>query len=196
MNRNVLLAVLVAVTTLAPASVAVAAADLTDASPPPGSEVDEAPEEIVLRFTQDLIEANIELDGEAVDANVDGNVVQIEIQDLDDGEHHLAWRVSSEVDGVETSGEYTFEVVNEEDSGPPEVDPEAQAEEVAETGDESRTEVLLWTALGVAAAAVFGLVFFFFRSTLPTLPEDGLSGGLPPPGESPPEHHEEGNGNH
>lgn len=168
-----------------------AAAELAAATPAPGSEIEELPDTIVLRFTQDLTDISLEIDGEAVEADLDEETARAELPELDEGEHEITWTVTSEVDDKETSGSYSFEVVAPfEDEGPGEVNTEERSERIDEVGDDNRSQVLLWTALAIAVAGVLVFIFYFFRTSLPMI-HSGIEGGLPPPGQSPPEHHEE-----
>jgi methionine-rich copper-binding protein CopC len=185
-------AVVASLTIIGPAQ---AAADLARALPAPGSQIAEAPDQVELQFTQELEEGSLALNGEDLGAEIENDTISADLPDLDEGEHEVAWSVTSVVDGRETSGTYVFTVEVDEDESPPEVDPEERAERVNEVGDDNRTAVLLWTAFGIVIGMLLLIVFFFFRSTIPGLPPGGLAGGLPPPGQSPPEHHEEeGNG--
>jgi methionine-rich copper-binding protein CopC len=168
-----------------------AAADLARAIPTPGSQLAEAPDSVELQFTQELDDGSLALNGEELDAEIENDTISAELPELDEGEHEVAWSVTSVVDGRETSGTYVFTVEVDEDESPPEVNPEERAERVNEVGDDNRTAVLLWTAFGIGLGVLLLIVFFFFRSTIPGLPPGGLAGGLPPPGQSPPEHHEE-----
>ncbi|MEX2238834.1 MAG: copper resistance protein CopC [Dehalococcoidia bacterium] len=168
-----------------------AAADLARATPAPGSQVEEATR-VDLSFSQEIAEATVSIDGEEVGVEIDGDTVSADASGLDEGEHSVEWAVTSDVDEKETAGSYTFTVGEAGDGGsPPEVDPETRAERVDAIGDKSRTEVVLYTALGAAILLVFVFIFYFFRSSFPAITGEGIAGGLPPPGQSPPEHHDD-----
>lgn len=176
----------------APAS---AAADLASATPSPGAEVEQVPDLLVLRFTQELTEVRIELDGSQLDVNIDGEVARALLPHLEEGSHEVRWSVTSEVDDKTTDGRYTFELVPvSSDDSPPDVDSDQRRERTEEIGDENRTEVLLWTGLGVALVALLVFVFFYMRTSLPL--SGGVEGGLPPPGQSPPEHDDDDSHGH
>jgi methionine-rich copper-binding protein CopC len=172
--------------------VANAAAELSRSIPGPGTEVAESPADIELFFTQDLSEARLAVNGTDLAADVDEDHVTASLGSLEEGDYRVDWTVTSDVDDRETSGSFQFRVRAEpEPESPPEVDPEARAEQVEEVGDDNRTEVLFWTILGIAAAGVLALIFFYFRTSIPTFGSTGTQGGLPPPGESPPEHEDD-----
>ncbi|HET9200947.1 MAG TPA: copper resistance protein CopC [Dehalococcoidia bacterium] len=169
-----------------------AAAELSASAPAPGAEVSEAPSDLVLSFTQEIAEARIIVNGSELPGEIEEDNVTAPLGSLDDGDYVVEWAVTSEVDDRETSGSFQFRVRAEvESESPPEVDPEARAERVEEVEDENRTEVLLWTVLGIAAVALLALVFFYFRTSIPTFGTTGIQGGLPPPGQSPPEHEDD-----
>jgi methionine-rich copper-binding protein CopC len=170
-----------------------AAAELSRSIPAPGAQIPEAPSELELFFTQEVLEARIIINGSEVEGQVDEDHVRAPIDSLAEGNYLVEWIVISDVDDRETSGNFQFQVRPEtEDETPPEVDPDTRAERVEEVGDDNRTEVLLWTILGIAAMALLALVFFYFRTSIPTFGTTGVQGGLPPPGESPPEKENDG----
>lgn len=164
-----------------------AAADLAAATPSPGAEIEQIPDLLVLRFTQELSEVQIELDGSQLDVNIDEEVARALLPELDEGSHVVSWTVTSEVDDKTTEGSYTFELVAESsDNPPPDVDSDQRRERTEQIGDDNRSEVLLWTALGIGLTVLLVFVFFYMRTSLPL--SGGVEGGLPPPGQSPPEH--------
>ena len=174
------------------------AAELTQSVPAPGAQIEEAPDDLRLVFTQEIADAEVSINGSALDADVDGDEVIAPLGDSAEGSYAVSWTVTSEVDGRETSGEFEFTIRAAEAAEPlPEVDPEARAEQVADVGDENRDQVLFWSVIGIAGAALLVLIFFYFRTTIPTFGTTRIEGGLPPPGESPPEHTEgEDHGHH
>ncbi|MPZ22445.1 MAG: hypothetical protein GEU28_02650 [Dehalococcoidia bacterium] len=168
-----------------------AAAELTQANPGPGSTVEDVPAEIVLVFTQDVdpeAGAEVTLDGQPLAFEIDGERLVARAPDLADGSYAISWTVTSEVDGKETNGGYTFAVNLAQEEPRAAVDQAQQTARAQEVGDESRAEVMLWAAVVMAGSAVLVLIFYFFRANLPTLLTSGIEGGLPPPGQSPPEH--------
>lgn len=166
-----------------------AAAELTQSIPSPGAEIEDAPDDLRLLFTQDIEDAEISINGSDLATELDGDEVSAPLSASDEGDYVVAWTVTSEVDGRETRGEFQFTVRSAETTEPlPEVDPEERAERVAEVSDDNRTEVLFWSVVGIAGAALLALVFFYSRTSIPTFGTTRIEGGLPPPGESPPEH--------
>lgn len=166
-----------------------AAAELSRALPSPGAVVDTAPENLELFFTQDVDQAEVTLGGDALEVELGGERIVAALGTLGEGQYAVEWTVVSAVDGKETTGRFEFEVrPGEEGDSLPEVDPEARADRVDTVGNDNRTEVLLWTAVGIAAAAILALVFFYFRTSIPSFGTTRIEGGLPPPGDSPPEH--------
>jgi methionine-rich copper-binding protein CopC len=166
-----------------------AAAELTQSIPSPGAEIEDAPDDLRLLFTQDIEDAEISINGSGLATELDGDEVSAPLSASDEGDYVVAWTVTSEVDGRETSGEFQFTVRSAEATEPlPEVDPEERAERVSEVSDDNRTEVLFWSVVGIAGAALLALVFFYSRTSIPTFGTTRIEGGLPPPGESPPEH--------
>jgi methionine-rich copper-binding protein CopC len=180
-----------------PPAPALAAAELARSIPSPGSEFSEAPGRLELFFTQEIEEASLDINGTELNSEVDGEHVVASIEGLEDGDYVVSWTVTSDIDGRETSGQFQFTMAPASDGEtPPEVDPESRAERVEEVGDDSRTEVLIWTTVGIGVAALLALVFFYFRTSIPTFGTTRIEGGLPPPGQSPPEESEDQHGDH
>lgn len=130
---------------------ALAHANLQGSSPPAGSELSAAPEQVRLRFSEPVdaefspIEVRDE-DGERVDEDdarvdpQDARVVMVDLEDLPEGSYRVEWRVTS-LDGHVVEGRYGFAVVaageNEASGGGPGGAGQGNEEDAGRSGRET-----------------------------------------------------------
>lgn len=119
-RRLVLLFTVVTVAALAGASVVSAHANLIDASPASGEQVEEPPDELVLTYSEGVQIADVSVesaDGERIDGDAridedDRAIVHVPLEDVENGTYVVQWEVLS-VDGHTTSGSFFFVIGDE-----------------------------------------------------------------------------------
>lgn len=104
---------------LAAMPVASAHAYLVDSAPEDGSQLTDAPEEVTLQFSSNVLSANItvaDLAGNRVDtgqvSQINDTTFRIPLGELDPGAYTVEWQIVSS-DGHQLNGSFTFVVVSE-----------------------------------------------------------------------------------
>lgn len=121
-SQRILWTVILAAVLLGVASVPIvsAHANLVESTPGQGEQVAEPPDELTLRYTEGVQQADISVvaaDDDRVDENVridsdDPSVVPVPLEDVENGTYIVKWEVLS-VDGHTTSGSFFFTVGDE-----------------------------------------------------------------------------------
>lgn len=146
-------------------------AELVASAPRPGEAVADPPSEVVLTFSEELLDAGADvvvsdgddLDLTATDPIVDGDLVTVELERLADGDYEVMWRVVS-ADGHPILGSFSFFVgtVVDEAQAPPaaaSTDPGPAGTEAADDG--IADGVLPWVVpLTLAAGMAVGVTWW------------------------------------
>lgn len=149
-------------------------AELVATAPGPGESLTEAPTEITLTFSEELLDAGADVlvsarntpsqETAVSEPFVDGDVVSVALEGLDDGEYEVRWRVVS-ADGHPVFGAFSFAVGQAvpqvpESPAAPSTDPDRSAAS-AEGQAIDPGLVARWAgALTLVAGAVVGVVWW------------------------------------